>query len=77
MYLNYNFYFRYLAYSSSSDEIANEYNSVGQEMILKESSETSQEYSDVCPVGFVLNTKHNHCSGKVIQAVELTTEAIK
>lgn len=59
---------------SSSDEIANEYNSVGQEMILKESSETSQEYSsDMCPLGFVLDTKHNHCSGKLI----LTTEAIK
>lgn len=58
---------------SSSDEIANEYNSVGQEMILKESSETSQEYSDMCPVGFVLDTKHNHCSGKLILTTVLNT----
>lgn len=64
MFLNYIFYFRYLAHKSSSDEIAVEYDSVRQEMILKESSETSKEYSDMCPVGFVLDTKHNHCSGK-------------
>lgn len=46
-------------------------------MILKESSETSKEYSDMCPVGFLLDTKHNHCSGKLGLSVKLTTKAVK